>query len=252
MRTIRLDLAYDGTDFRGWAAQRDPVVRTVQGVLLEQLERVLRERPRLVVAGRTDAGVHARGQVASFVTASAVTSDRLRSALNGALSPEIVVHGCRDVPAGFDARRSASARRYAYRIDTGPLADPFTARFHWHRPGALHVPSMRRASACLIGEHDFSSFGRHPGADRSAVRVLDRLTITRDGATVIIGVRANAFLQQMVRAIVGMLVAVGEGRIPATDVPRMLAARNRSGTGNLAPPHGLTLEQVVYGRRRHP
>ena len=138
-RTIRMTVAYDGTGFRGWAAQRDPAIRTVAGALGDHLERVLGERPRLVVAGRTDAGVHARGNVASFVTESALAPERLARALNAALAPEVVVRDAAEVPATFSARFSATAREYVYRIDTSPVPDPFTARFVWHRPGDLHV-----------------------------------------------------------------------------------------------------------------
>lgn len=251
-RTIRLDIAYDGTAFRGWAAQRDPSVRTVQGVVLEHLERVLRERPRLVVAGRTDAGVHARGQVASFVTASNVAPGRIGSALNGALAPEVVVTAASEVPDGFDARFSASARVYVYRIDTGPVPDPFTARFEWHRPGALHVPSMRVAAAHLVGEHDFTSFCRAPGAGRTTVRDLQQLTVVRGAERIEIRVRANAFLHQMVRALVGTLVAAGEGRIAPGSIPEVLAARDRAAAAHIAPARGLTLERVIFGRRSRP
>jgi tRNA pseudouridine38-40 synthase len=251
-RTIRLDLAYDGSAFRGWAVQRDPTVRTVQGALLDHLERVLRERPKITVAGRTDAGVHARGQVASFVTSSSVSAARIQAALNGALAPEVVVTDARVVPADFDARRSASARLYGYRIDTHPVPDPFTGRFVWHRPGELHVPSMRLAAAHLVGEHDFASFCRLPGEGRSTVRHVDRLSVRRTGGLVVIGVRANAFLQQMVRSLVGTLVAVGEGRLRADELPSILRSRDRAAAAPPAPPHGLTLERVVYGRRRHP
>ena len=249
-RTIRLALAYDGTGFHGWAAQRDPGVRTIEGVLGDHLERVLRERPTLRVAGRTDAGVHARGQVVSFVSASNVTPERLQRALNAALAPEVVVWQASQAPEGFNARFWASAREYAYRIDTGALPDPFTARFVWHRPGPLHVPSMRAAARVLVGEHDFASFCRHPGAGRPTARNVRRLTVTRSGDRIEIRVLANAFLHQMVRSIVSVLVAVGEGRFTPVDVATILEARDRAGTPTLAPARGLTLERVVYGPRR--
>src|SRR4051794_37069860 len=137
MAIIRLDLAYDGTGFHGWARQRDQ--RTVQGVLGESLERAIRAPVRLSVAGRTDAGVHARGQVASFPSDEPADLDRLRRAVNGMLSPEVVVLRASVAPSRFDARRSATAREYRYRIDTGEVPDPFTARFVWHRPGALSL-----------------------------------------------------------------------------------------------------------------
>jgi tRNA pseudouridine38-40 synthase len=249
-RTLRLVVAYDGTGFRGWAAQRDPTIRTVAGVLGDHLDRILGERPVLTVAGRTDAGVHARGNVVSFVTSSRLEPARLAAGLNAALAPEVVIREAADAPAAFNARFSATGRAYAYRIDLAPVPDPFTARFVWHRPGALHVPSMRVAAASLLGEHDFASFCRHPGAGRSTVRRLRRATIRREGDVVTLTFEADSFLHQMVRSLVGTLVWVGEGRLDATEVGTILAARDRGASrGRLAPARGLTLERVVYGRR---
>lgn len=249
MRVVRFLLAYDGTAFHGWARQRDASVRTIEGALGEALARVLGGEVRLSVAGRTDAGVHARGQVVSFVTASSIAPERLQSAVNGRLAPEVVVRDAAYAPDGFDARFSASAREYRYVVDTAAVADPFTARFVWHRPGALSVGAMRAGARALVGEHDFTSFCRHPGGDRSTVRDLQRLTVSRDGQRVVFSLRANAFLHQMVRSIVGTLVAVGEGRITPEDVASVIAARDRSRAAAVAPPQGLTLERVVYGRR---
>ena len=248
-RVVKLTLAYDGTDFRGWARQRDPSIRTIEGELTAHLERILQEPVKLSVAGRTDAGVHARGQVASFRTNAAVEPDRLRKALNTALAPEVVVVRASRAPDGFDARFSASARGYIYRIDEAPIPDPFTARFRWHRRSHLAVGPMREAAASLRGEHDFASFCRAPGRDRSTVRQLDRLVIARTGDEISIRAVANAFLHQMVRSLVGTLVAVGEGKLDATAMAEVLHARDRSAAGPLAPPQGLILEHVVYGQR---
>jgi tRNA pseudouridine38-40 synthase len=249
MNTVRFTLAYDGSGFRGWAAQRDRRIRTIQGVLTEVLSEVLLEDVRLSVAGRTDAGVHARGQVASFATSSPLGPERIQAAINGRLEPEIVVTHAVRAPIGFDARFSATAREYRYRIRTGPWPDPFTARFEWHRPGELSVVRMREAARSLIGEHDFTSFCRPADGGRSAVRRVTRLSVARGGDAIEIGIRANTFLHQMVRSIVGTLAAVGEGRREADDVARILAARDRSSAPQMAPAHGLTLERVVYGRR---
>lgn len=248
MTVVRLTLAYDGTSFRGWARQAGQ--RTVQGVLEEALARVLGVEPRLSVAGRTDARVHARGQVASFRVEEPVDLPRLARSLNGMLSPEVVVREARRAPEGFDARFSASAREYRYRIDTGEVADPFSARFVWHRPGELSLPRTRAAARDLVGERDFASFGRPHRRGGPTVRRLDRLTVSRSGDRVEIAVQADAFLHQMVRSIVGTLVAVGEGRMPADGMAEVLAARDRGAAGPVAPPYGLTLERVRYGRRR--
>jgi len=243
---VRLSLAYDGTSFRGWA--RNAGQRTVEGVLSDALTRVLGDAPKLSVAGRTDAGVHARGQVASFVADDDVDLEGLQRSLNGMLAPEIVADEVRRAPEGFNARFSATAREYRYRIDTGVWPDPFEARFVWHRPGALDVSPMRQASRTLIGEHDFASFCRRPQSG-GTVRRLERLSIARVGDRVEISARANAFLYQMVRTLVGTLVAVGECRLDAGVVRGILEARERSQTPQMAPAHGLTLERVIYGRR---
>jgi tRNA pseudouridine38-40 synthase len=248
-RMLRLLMAYDGTGFRGWARQGDSTVRTVEGVLTDRLEEVLREPIKLSVAGRTDAGVHARGQVASFPTSSSLAATKIQSALNSALSPEVVVREVSDAPDSFDARFSATARIYRYLIDTAPHADPFTGRFAWHRPEPLSVERMRRAARPLIGEHDFASFCRLPGKGRSTVRRLEKASVRREGELVSFGFRANAFLHQMVRSLVGTLVAVGDGRLEPESTLDILAAGDRSAARRLAPPHGLVLEKVLYGPR---
>ena len=245
-RTIRLTLAYDGTGFRGWARQPDPSTRTIEGVLAAQLERVLREPVKLAVAGRTDAGVHARGQVASFSTASSIPPERLQKALNNALAPEVVVLDARDAPEDFHARYSAKSREYVYRIDEARLPDPFTAPFVWHRPGHLRLTPMRDAARLLVGEHDFASFCRQRKNGRSTIRNLRQLTVVRHGDVLTIRSVANAFLHQMVRTLVGTLVAVGDGKIEAGSMPEILAARDRGAAGRPAPARGLTLESVSY------
>ena len=220
----------------------------MEGVLSEALGRALGKEPKLSVAGRTDAGVHARGQVASFVAADEVDLERLQRSINGMLAPEVVAQDVCPAPEGFNARFSATAREYRYRIDTGPWPDPFEARFVWHRPGPLAMSPMRKAARSLLGEHDFASFCRRPQSG-GTVRRLERLSIARVGDRVEISARANAFLHQMVRTLVGTLVAVGEGRLDAGVVRGILVARDRGQTPQMAPAHGLTLEHVVYGRR---
>jgi tRNA pseudouridine38-40 synthase len=244
---FRLLLAYDGTDFHGWAAQ--PAVRTVEGVLAEALGRLLGEQPKLSVAGRTDAGVHALGQVASFHGPEGLDPERVKRALNGMLGPELVALAARRAPDGFDARRSATGREYRYRIDTGEVPSPLMARYVWHHPGGLHLGRMRAGARQLIGEHDFSSFCRAPQPPSSTLRTVRRLSVRAVGNVLELRVEANAFLHQMVRSMVGSLVAVGEGRIEPDAIPAILDARTRSAAGPVAPPHGLTLMSVRYGRR---
>jgi tRNA pseudouridine38-40 synthase len=240
---IRLDLAYDGTEFRGFAKQ--PGVRTIQGVLEEALGRILGAPPRLSVAGRTDAGVHAEGQVVSFDVDG--DPDRLQRSVNGMLAPEVVVRRARRAPVGFDARRSATAREYRYRIRTGEVPHPFTARYEWHRPGRYELAAMRRAARLLEGEHDFASFARAAGDAPSTRRHLRRLSLRRNGELLEVRALADSFLHQMVRSLVGTLVAVGEGRLEAERIPHIVKARSRQAAGPVAPPDGLVLVAVRYG-----
>lgn len=255
---IRLDLAYDGTAFSGWAAQ--PRLRTVQGDLEAALGRVLRlpEPPRLTVAGRTDAGVHARGQVAHLdlpLQTWRGTPGRsgrppgasLVARLAGVLSPDVVVRRAEPAPPGFDARFSALWRRYAYRIaDDGAPRDPLLRGFVlWHRRG-LDVPAMDAAARGLLGEHDFAAYCRpRPGA--TTIRALHDFGWRRaEGGLAVAVVRADAFCHSMVRAMVGACLAVGEGRRPAGWPAAVLAAGSRDPGVLVAPAHALTLEEVHY------
>ena len=248
MAVVRLLLAYDGTGFRGWAAQ--PGVRTVEGLLGDVLERVLGgERPHLSVAGRTDAGVHAIGQVASFRVAETPDIDRLQRAVNAMLAPEVVVREARLAADAFNARHRATGREYLYRIDVAPVPDPMTARYVWHHPDPLALGPMRAAARELLGERDFASFCRAPSPPASTVRTLRRLSVARAGEEIRIRAQANGFLHQMVRSLVGTLAAVGEGRMDPEAMQAVLAARRRQAAGRVAPPHGLALLRVSYGAR---
>jgi tRNA pseudouridine38-40 synthase len=209
---------------------------------------MLGKAPRLSAAGRTDTGVHAEGQVVSFGTDA--EPDRVQRSVNAMLAPEVVVLRAGPAPAGFDARRSATAREYRYRIRAGAVPSPFTARYEWHRPGQYDLGRMRRAARLLEGEHDFASFSRAArarGGSPSSLRTLDRLAVRRRGEVLEVRARAGSFLHQMVRSLVGTLVAVGEGKMEAETMPQVLEARSRSAAGPVAPPRGLTLVRVVYG-----
>jgi tRNA pseudouridine38-40 synthase len=246
---IRLDLAYDGTEFHGWAAQ--PGLRTVEGLVAESLATVLRrpEPAELTCAGRTDAGVHARGQVAhcDLDDAEVESVPTLGRRLNGVLPSDVRVRGAAPAPAGFDARFGATSRRYAYRVADSPAAiDPLARRevLAWPRP--LDLGLMGEASAALVGEHDFAAFCRkREGA--TTFRTLLELSWARTPHGVAVAtVRADAFCHSMVRSLVGCLLAVGEGRRPPSWAAEVLLAGVRDSAVTVAPAHGLTLEEVVY------
>ena len=259
-RTVRMDLAYRGTGFRGFAANEG--VRTVAGDLGVALERILGESPVLTVAGRTDAGVHAMAQVVSFriggeglrriaegMPAGADPGRaRLASGLNRLLNPDIAVTAASFADDSFDARHSATARAYEYRVRNAAHLDPRFADLEWHVTAPLDIGQMNAAADHFMGEHDFTSFCRRPKdrPDASLVRTVTRAHWSADGAQLIFEIEANAFCHQMVRAIVGQCVAVGRGDRAASDVPAVLAARSRDAAAAIAPPHGLTLVAVRY------
>jgi tRNA pseudouridine38-40 synthase len=244
---LRLDVAYDGAEFRGWATQ--PGLRTVEGELSAALVTVLRvPSVALTCAGRTDAGVHARGQVVHVdLDDLGDGPESLVRRLNGILAPDLRVRRAVEAPAGFDARFSAVWRRYAYRVADHPAAADPLARGHvltWPRP--LDVTAMAEASAALVGLHDFASFCRQREGATTVRTLLDLAWTRRTDGVVEAAVRADAFCHSMVRSLVGCLLAVGEGRRPVGWPAEMLAAGRRDSAVTVAPPHGLTLEEVGY------
>jgi pseudouridylate synthase I len=241
----RLLVAYDGTDFHGFAAQRDQ--RTVAGVLKDALTKVVRAEVELACAGRTDAGVHARGQVVSFMAAPDIDLDRLRTSLNVMLGPEVVVRRAELAPPGFDARHSARWRSYQYTVLNRPQADPFRSRYAWHVPASLDLRALRLGSDPFVGEHDFASFARKGPAGSTTVRRVTHSAWRDLGDGVLrYDIRANAFCWQMVRSIVGTLVEVGTGKKRPGDILAIMRAGDRAAAGAVAPPHGLCLWEVGY------
>jgi tRNA pseudouridine38-40 synthase len=241
---LRLDLAYDGTGFSGWAAQ--PGQRTVEGTLAEALGLVLRAPalPKLTVAGRTDAGVHASAQVAHVDLAGPVDVRRLARSLAALLPDDVVVRDVSVAPDGFDARFSAVGRRYRYRVTDGP-ADPLRRHDTLSWPRRLDVEQMQRAADGLTGEHDFAAYCR-PRPGGTTVRTLRTLRVGRDGDLVTVEAAADAFCHHQVRSMVGALLAVGEGRRPVHWPRQVLLAGVREGGVSVAPAHGLTLVAVDY------
>lgn len=255
-RRLRLELAYDGTDFSGWA--RQPALRTVQGVLEETLSALAREPVALTVAGRTDAGVHADAQVAhvdvpasgtALLDDDGVVPDGLVRRLARMLPADVRVHAVTAAPAGFDARFSAVRRHYAYRVCTaasGP--EPLRARdtLRWPRP--LDVPAMRAAALGLLGEHDFAAFCR-PRAGATTIRELQALSwssVAGEHEVVEARLSADAFCHSMVRSMVGALLAVGEGRRDVDWPAGLLRRRSRASEVPVVPAHGLRLSRVDY------
>lgn len=243
MPTYRLDIAYDGSAFRGYAHQ--PGQRTVQGELESALRTVLGRDVETSVAGRTDAGVHARGQVVSLVLDHQADTEKLLRSLNGIVGPEVAVKAVSAVADTFDARFSARWRRYRYLVDTGLAPDPLIRHIAWHVPRSLDVAAMREVGSALIGEHDFGSFCRSVEG-RSNVRSVDQLDWVETDDRLELWIRANAFCHQMVRSVVGYSYDVGRGFSDPAGIENVIAARDRSTVATVAPPHGLTLWEVGY------
>ena len=246
---MRIDLAYDGGGFRGFARQPDQ--RTVQGVLEQALSTLFGEPIATTGAGRTDAGVHASGQVAHCDVPAGSRYDgewaRLRGALDHLCGQDVTIWRVRRVPASFDARFSAIQRRYRYRLCDAVAMDPGWRFRTWHvGPPALDREAMEAGGRHLLGEHVFASFCRKREGD-ALIRRIDRVAVRRGvGGLMVVGVDGAAFCHQMVRSVVGALVEVGTGRRPADWIAEALAAQDRSAAGPVAPPHGLTLTAVRY------
>jgi tRNA pseudouridine38-40 synthase len=247
-RCARAVIEYEGTAFAG--SQRQPNARTVQGVLEEALNRLTGERVHVRLAGRTDAGVHATGQVAAFCLRRRAIGDRygwdeLRRRLNAVLPQDLAVRSLRRAPPSFDPRRDARMRVYRYRIRDGGAKRPLDRHRTLEIDDQLDVAAMRAAAARMTGVRDFAALGSHPS---STVRHLVEVRVVRHGDLVEVVVTADAFLRRMVRSIVAVLLEAGRGRMGAAAVDELLDGRHRALDGRAAPARGLTLERVVYGQ----
>lgn len=246
---VRLTVAYDGSRYHGFAP--NPGVPTVGGTLIEVLERVLRHPVELTCAGRTDKGVHAHGQVVDFETTRGVDLEGLVRALNGLCGPAIAVRDPAIVPREFSSRFDASARRYRYTIHNSPVPDPFSFATAWQVTEALSIDRLRLACDPIIGTHDFTSFCRTAtGSDGTALSNVRDVFVAHwevvDEQRLQFWIEASSFCHQMVRSVVGTMVDIGRGKRRPGDLVGILAARDRSAAGPVAPPHGLSLWQVRY------
>lgn len=242
MKNYKVVLAYDGTDFRGW--QRQPDGRTVQGVLEEAIRKVTQKRTVVHGAGRTDAGIHALGQAASFRGAFKLADDVLLRALNAVLPGDVRIFSLEEAPAGFHARKSARSKVYRYRIVHAPQASPLDRRYVLHWPHPLDLRVMREAAKLFVRTDDFTAFSSN--RDRSPVRTVTRSEFRKAGPEIIYTIEAGGFLRFMVRTIVGTLIEVGRGRLPPAEVEEVFRRRDRTLAGPTAAAKGLTLVRVDY------
>jgi tRNA pseudouridine38-40 synthase len=257
MRTFKLTLAYDGTNYCGWQSQPDQA--TVQGVLETAIEQVTGESLRTLASGRTDAGVHAIGQVASFSSSTQLSAEVLCRAINANLPHDVTIFTVEEVPSDFRVIRDVVRKRYQYVIQDGPLALPFQRSYAWHCPRPLAVEAMQQAARSLVGTHDFSSFQTSGSERETTTRTVTTLDVERRDplfslslplpfAHIVITIEADGFLYNMVRNIVGTLVEVGRGAESIEWVAEVLARHDRRAAGPTAPAHGLYLAQVWYDK----
>jgi tRNA pseudouridine38-40 synthase len=250
-RNLRLLLAYDGTEFHGW--QRQPNLATLQLCLEEAIAGIVGERVKLYGSGRTDAGVHALGQVANFSTSCRIPGANLQKALNNVLPPTVRVRRVDEAAPDFHARYAVRSKTYRYRILRSEVCSPFLWRYVWHHPHTLDRELMAEAAELLIGEHDFTSFAATTSGDEDDLepsmvrRIFSSRVLWRERSGVLAyDVTGNGFLHHMVRNLVGTLVEVGRGRLKPNDVGRILRVRDRTLAGPTAPAQGLCLMRVEY------
>jgi tRNA pseudouridine38-40 synthase len=247
LRNLKFTIQYDGTDYVGW--QRQPNGVSIQELIEDALAPIEGGAVTLHGAGRTDAGVHALGQVASATLSSQLAPETLARALNAVLPPAVRILAADEMPSSFHARFSAKTKAYEYRIVNAPVVSPFRYRYAWHIPYTLHVEAMQRGVIPLRGRHDFAAFQGAGSSVASTERTILSFDIIEDwGAdgSLVMRVTGDGFLRHMVRNMVGTLVEVGAGRREAADVKAILDSRDRSRAGSTAPPHGLFLTEVTY------
>jgi tRNA pseudouridine38-40 synthase len=251
MRYFKLTIAYDGTDFHGWQIQADKP--TIQGEIVHVLERLTQERVLLHGTGRTDAGVHALGQVASFRTSSALSAEEFQRALNALLPVTIRIVGAEEVGPDFNARWSACGKTYKYRLYRGKVVPPMLWRYVLHYPFPLDEDAMRDATARFVGTHDFSAFSASTGSEdddrkRSTEREIYSTELVRspDNEELVFTVKGRSFLRYMVRKMVGTLLEVGRGRLTPEDIDRLYELKDRSKSGPTVPARGLVMVEVQH------
>jgi tRNA pseudouridine38-40 synthase len=244
MRTLRLVLEYDGTEYAGW--QRQAGQRTVQACLEEAFFSMTAQTVKVRGSGRTDAGVHAQGQVASVEVDSRIPASQFLRGLNAHLPDDIAITDVADVAADFDARRSARGKVYRYLIWNHAIRSPRLARTTWHLRAPLDTHVMRQAASLLIGTHDFRGFRAADCTRLNTIRTMRRFDVDRQGALITMEVEGNAFLKNMVRIMVGTLVGIGRNTVSQTSIGEVLTSGNRAKAGVTAPPHGLSLARVIY------
>lgn len=244
MRNIKLVISYDGTHYAGWQFQKNAVA--IQEVLESALNKITGHVVKLKGAGRTDAGVHARHQVANFKTNSRLSLKSIKVALNSTLPEDILINSIKEPYKSFDSQRCAKSKHYRYTVTTSNFVDPFIRHFVARFSYPLNVASMRKAAAFLVGRHDFRAFQAAGSKEKNTVRTIKKIKVESSGELVYIDVWADGFLYNMVRTISGTLLEIGRGKLPVSRTKEILKTKNRALTGPTAPAKGLCLMKVKY------
>ncbi len=250
MRNIKLTIEYDGTNYSGWQSQKNAL--SVQAVIESAIKELTGEDCRLTGAGRTDAGVHALGQVANFYTNSAIPAQRFSYALNGLLPRDIVVIASHEVDVDFHSRFSAVGKRYRYLVYNFPMPSALLRNRAYHVPFALDLKAMQEAAGYLIGKHDFAAFSASGSSVKTTVRTVTSASLEKSDRLITLDITGDGFLYNMVRIIMGTLVEVGLGKMEPGAVEEILESRDRGRAGATAPPHGLYLAEVYFRKEDMP
>lgn len=244
MNNIKLTIEYDGTNFIGW--QKQARGNSIQGEIENAINLVTGETINLIGSGRTDSGVHAKEQIANFMTKSSIPADRFKFALNNHLSREIAIINSEKVDDSFHSRHDAIGKRYKYLIYSNPIRSPLYRNFAYYVPYQLNFHKMLESIECFLGTHDFTSFMASNSSVKTTIRTVNNISIDKKGDLITFTIQGNGFLYNMVRIIVGTLVDIGRGQLEAKDISDIIKSKNRQTAGHTAPPQGLYLEKVYY------
>ena len=246
MRNIKITIEYDGKDFNGW--QKQPNKLNIQGEIERAIENITGEKVELIASGRTDAGVHAMGQVANFKTSSNISIEKIPIAINSQVKNSIRIQKAEEVDEKFHSRYNCKKKTYRYVIDNSKYGSAIYRNISYHTPMKLNVNEMKKAIKYFEGEHDFKAFKSSGTSSKSSVRTIYSTNIVTEGTSIGIDLTGNGFLYNMVRIIVGTLVDVGLGKIKADDIPKIIESKDRTKAGKTLPPQGLMLLSVEYDK----
>lgn len=252
MRNILIEIEYDGTRFQGWQSQQNKFSnqkaspKTIQEIIEKVLGIILNDKIRLICSGRTDAGVHAKSQIANFKTTSKIPLEKLKIAFNSLLPEDIVIRKMKEVPARFHAQYAAKTKTYRYTILNQPVNNVFMRNYAKYIPKPLHIDLMSEEAKVLSGRHDFKSFQATDKKERNSIRTIKKIKIRKRAGFIFIDIEANGFLYNMARNIVGTLIEIGRGKFPKGSMKKILQAKDRKKAGPTAPAKGLCLLRVKY------